>query len=376
MEFQIEKGIFNNAIKKGAGAVSTRAVVPALSGVHLVANEEGIIITGSDSDLSIRTFIQNDEMAGAEILNAGSIILPAKQLSNIVRSMPDNIISVKMLDGLKVEISSGKSKFTLNGMDGNEYPKLPEIKGESFQIKATYLKEMIDKTIYAVSKIDARPIITGVNLFAQNGRIAMVATDSHRLSKVVGDEVAGDIPNTVTLPEKTLKELSSLISDSSYVTVMQKDNQIVFQTDEFYVLSRVLEGNYPQTDRLIPMDYKTLLTADRRQLLSSIERSAILATENNTITLKVTNKNNGIFETIELSHTNSELGQSKEDIIVEKIEGEEITISFNPKYMIDALKRIDEETVVIEFNGTTRPFVIKPLEKHDFIQLALPVRIY
>ncbi|RKJ02185.1 DNA polymerase III subunit beta, partial [Butyricicoccus sp. 1XD8-22] len=178
-------------------------------------------ITGSDSDLSIRTFVSNDKIEGAEIIQEGSIVLPAKEFSSIARSMPNNTISIKSIGALQVEISSGKSKFTLNGMDGNEYPKLPAVDGESFTIKGATLKSLIEKTVYAVSKSETRPILTGVNVFFENGKLGMVATDSHRLAKVVGGDIQGVTPaENVTLPEKTLKELPAIIDNSKEVIVM------------------------------------------------------------------------------------------------------------------------------------------------------------
>lgn len=378
MEIKIDKIILNNAIKKVSRAISSKVSIPVLSGIHLVASQNGLMVTGSDSDLSIRTIIPNDKNDGLEIIQEGSIVLPAKELSGIARTMPDQFISIRKTNGLQVIISSGKSKFTLNGLDGESYPKLPEINSEGFSIEGSVLKSLVEKTVYAVSTSETRPILTGVNLFYESGKIGMVATDSHRLSKVVGGNVQEVTESeTVTIPNKTLKELPALIDESKEVIVIQKESQIVFKTDDVYVLSRLLTGSYPQTDRLIPKDYKTLLTVDRKNFLSSIERSTILQEKDRgVVTLKVTDKNSGIFETIELSHKNGELGQSREDIVVEGIEGEEITVSFNPRYMIDALKRIDEDKVAIEFNGAMKPFLVKPLNQVDFIQLILPVREY
>ncbi len=378
MEFNIDKRILTEAIKKVSKAISSKAAIPVLSGIHLVADESGLMLTGSDSDLSIRTFITNDKMDGAEIIQNGSIVLPAKEFAGIARSMPSDIISVTSIGVTQVNISSGKSKFVLNGMDGNEYPKLPKVDGESFIIKGSTLKSLIEKTSYAVANSEVRPILTGINLFIENDKLGMVATDSHRLSRVVGDEIQS-IPLTenITLPGKTLKELSSIIGDTEEILIKESASQIVFQSDKLYVMSRLLQGQYPPTERLIPVDHKTRLTVDRKSFLSSIERSAILTDgDKKVVTLTIAEQNNGIFETIELSHRSSELGQSKEEIIVEGIEGDELTISFNPTFMIEALKRIDDEKVVIEFSGSMRPFILKPSDGGNFTQLILPVRTY
>lgn len=378
MEFNINRVVFNEAIRKVMRAISSHTTIPTLTGVHLSVSQEGLLITGSDSNLSIRVMIPNDKIDGAEIINEGDIILPARELSGIARSMPDSIISFKSVGELRIDVVSGKSKFTLNGVDGSQYPRLPKVDGEGFTIKGEVLTDLVEKTVYAVSTVETRPILTGVNLFIEQGKLGMVATDSHRLARVVGGDV--DTPNTkeITIPQKTLKELPALLNDSKDVTVIQHESQIAFRTDDVYVLSRLLEGSYPETSRLIPNSCKTTLTMNTKGFLSAIERSAILAEKaKNVVTLKISDKNNGMFETIELSHKNGELGESKEEIIVEKIEGEEVILSFNPKYIIEALKRIDDDKVVVEFNGAMRPFILKPFNSaNNFIQLVLPVRTF
>ena len=375
MEFNINRGILTEALKKVMGAISNKPVIPILSGVQVVARAEGLTFTGSDSDLSIKSFISAKELDDIEIVEEGTIVLPAKQLSNIAKAMPEDKINIKK-NNLKVIISSGKSNFSLNGTDGQEYPQLPEIDGMSFSVKGKDLKTLIDKTLYAVAKMETRPVLTGVNLFFDSNKLGMVATDSHRLSKLVGREIDGNqLSESVTLPAKTLKELPSIIGESENVAVQLKNSQMLFKADDVFVLSRLIEGTFPQTDRLIPTEYKTALKVNKKSFISSIERSSILA-ENSVVTFKINDKNSGIFKTIELSHNISEIGQSKEDIIVDSIEGDEITLSFNSKYMVEALKRIDEEIVVIKFNGPMRPFVINGENNIEHVQIILPVRTY
>ncbi|MFD1363143.1 DNA polymerase III subunit beta [Lentibacillus salinarum] len=377
MNFKMNKAVLNNAIKKVSGAINPNTPIPALTGMHLAANQDSLTITGGDSDLFIRTFIPSDETEGVEIIEEGSIILPAKELAGIAQKMPKDLIAFATTDETKMQISSGKSNFTLNGANGSDYPKLPKVEGDSYPVKGQVLQELVEKTAYATSNMETRPVLTGANLFHQEGSIGMVATDSHRLSKVVGEEqLEGDI-SPVTIPEKTLQKLPKLIGDAETVHVKQTDSQIMFQTEEIQVFSRLLDGNYPQTDRLISAEHKTRLTTNRKDFLSSMERSTILAEKGKQIvTLEIKDENSGIFETIKLSHNSDEVGQSIEDIIVDETEGEEIKISFNAQFMIDALKRIDDEKVVIEFNGAMRPFIIKPENKTHFIQLILPVRTY
>lgn len=381
MEIKVSKMDLTEAIKKVTKAISGKAIIPILSGLHLVAKNNRLILTGSDSELSIRTFlnVNEDEVDSIEILQEGSIVLPAKKFERIIRSMPNKMITIKSKEDNKnqIEIISGKSCFTLNGMAGDEYPKMPNIDGKGFSIKGMELKSLIERTIYAVSKSESKPILNGVKLFFENGQLGMVATDAYRLARVVGDIFQNETEETITIPGNTLKEIPSLLSDSDEVLIKIASNQVVFKTENVYILSRLLEGKYPETDRLIPTDYKTLLTVDRKSFLGAIERSAILAENDHPVVkLTITKENSGIFKSVELSHTSLELGESKEQIIVDEIEGEELTISFNPNYMIDALKRIEEEKIIIEFNGAMRPFILKPFDKSNLIHLILPMRTY
>lgn len=241
---------------------------------------------------------------------------------------------------------------------------------------------MIEKTSFACSKSETRPILTGVHLFEENGRIGMVATDSYRLSKIVEDEVLeGNIEGlqNIVIPQKALKEIGTLIEQSEQVIVrlMNNGNYIGFETEGIEIFSKLLDGNYPDTNKLIPIEHNTLVKASRTGLLSAIERSMILQQDNRkVIKLKISNNNNSMFKIIEVFTMSDEVGKSQEQVVVEDIQGEELEISFNPEYLSDALKALDDEQVIIEFNGSLRPFVVKPTSNDNHVQLVLPIRTY
>lgn len=373
MEFIINKTVLNEGLNKVSKAISSNPVIPILSGVFLSAQENELVLIGSDSTLSIQTVINNKDNENIEVIRNGTIVLPAREFINICRAMPESEIKVSVQDKLKVKLTSGKSNFTLNGIDSKEFPRLPNVKGKGITLNGMELSNYIEKTVYAVANNQARPILTGVNFFFKSNQLGLVATDAYRLSKVVGIDYEGEEFESVVIPEKALKEIPKLLK--SKVTVIKDNNLIVFKTDNDYVVTRILDGNYPETEKLIPKNYKTLLKVNRLSFLSAIERSAILSSKDkSSVTFKIDDENEGIFETIELSYTDQELGQSKENILVEGIEGEAITISFNPDFMIDALKKSDSEEIHIEFNGPMRPFVVKEVGNNRFIQLITPMR--
>lgn len=381
MEIIVKKNVLNEGLRKVSRAINSSPTIPILSGVLVSVNEDELVLTGSDTTLSIRTTISNNEKDEVlEVTKSGDIVLPAREFTSICRAMPKDDIKISVQDNLQVKLSSGKSNFTLNGVDGEDYPRLPKVdeNGKGIAMNGNELGDFIEKTVYAVSKMESRPILTGVNFFFQNDQLGLVATDSFRLSRVVGGDFEGEGFDTpAVIPERALKEIPRILKDSNNVTMIKENNQVVLKTENDYILTRLMEGSYPETDRLIPKNYTTLLKVNRIDFLSAMERSAILGDKDtNTVTFKIDDENEGIFETIELSHKDDELGQSKEDILVEGIEGEAITVSFNPIFMIDALKRINENEVHIEFNGAMRPFVVKGVGDNSFIQLITPVRRY
>lgn len=377
MKFTVNKDVFYKNLQKINRIVSSNAITPVLSGVHIRARNNELIITGTDTDVSVIKKIPNDLENGLMIEEEGSIVLPAKEFTKIVRSLPNSLINVTLSSEDKATIAAGKSKFNLNGEKGTQYPKIKVPKDYKFVIESEGLKALFDKTRYAVSKNETRPILTGVNLFFAHGQIGSVSTDAHRLSRVIIGDVKGTpFDEDITIPFKTVKELPSLLDDTKKVHVTSTDSQIVFNADKTTIVSRLLTGQYPNIDRLIPDNHQTEIIINRKEFIDSLERSAVLAKKESSVNFKISGKNKGIFETIQLSHVNGELGESKEELIVDEIFGEELDISFNPRYVIEALKSIDSDQASIQFNGPMKPFIIRPKGNEKILNLVLPVRTY
>lgn len=369
MKFKIEKGLLNNALTKVSKAINARSVIPVLSGVLIEVNESGLSLTGSDSNISIKSTVPVNSDNELEVELEGEVILPAKELTAIVKSMPTHIEMEQK--GSQIIVSSGKSKFTLNSTEANEYPKVKDKNEKIFDVNAEELSSLIRKTAFATSKMETRPILMGVHFSTVNGRIGAVATDSHRLSRVFGKDA--DFEGDFVIPATSIKEIPTLFKDGD-ITVSKSENNVSFRDEETFVLVRLLTGSYPEIERLIPTDYSTSLTIDRTSFLGSLERSKILSADQ-VATFELSDKKGGIFQSIILSTNNNEVGKSQEEIIVDSVDGDELTISFNAAYVIEALKSIDSETVVFEFSGDMKPFVIKPISNtEDALQLVLPIR--
>jgi DNA polymerase III subunit beta len=234
---------------------------------------------------------------------------------------------------------------------------------------------MIRQTFFAVSTSETRPILTGVNWKIENGELNCIATDSHRLAlRKAKIETENNESYNVVIPGKSLNELSKIIDDSNeLIDIVITENQILFKAKHLLFFSRLLEGNYPDTSRLIPNESKTDIVVNTKEFLHAIDRASLLAREGRNNVVKLSTIDGGV---IEISSNTPEIGKVVEEIQGQSIDGEELKISFSAKYMMDALKALEGTDVRVSFTGAMRPFVIKPLHDETTLQLILPVRTY
>ncbi|WP_155972280.1 DNA polymerase III subunit beta [Streptococcus ruminantium] len=375
IQFSINKTAFLQALNITKRAISTKNAIPILSTVRISVTSEGITLTGSNGQISIEHFISTqDENAGLLISSSGSILLEAGFFINVVSSMPDLVIDFNEIEQKQVVLTSGKSEITLKGKEADQYPRLQEVPASKPLILETkVLKQTINETAFAASQQESRPILTGVHfVLTDNKNLKTVATDSHRMSqrKLVLDKSGDDF--NVVIPSRSLKEFAAVFTDDiETVEVFFSNNQILFRSEHISFYTRLLEGTYPDTDRLIPTDFKTTAIFDTAKLRHSMERARLLsnATQNGTVKLEIANH-------VVSAHVNSpEVGRVNEEIDTLEVAGEDLIISFNPTYLIEALKAISSEQVKISFISSVRPFTLVPSgEDEDFIQLVTPVR--
>jgi DNA polymerase-3 subunit beta len=378
MRFIIQRERLVQSVSDVMKAVTSRTTIPILTGIKIVATKDGVTLTGSDSDISIESFIPKEEDGDeiVEIKEPGAIVLQAKFFGEIVKKLPTDFVEMELQNQLQVVIRSGKSEFNLNGFDADEYPHLPQIEEEKvFRIPTDLLKTMIRQTVFAVSASETRPVLTGVNWKVGNNALLCIATDSHRLA-LRRAQIDLDMENSfnVVIPGKSLNELSKILDDhNDLVEIVVTENQILFKAKHLLFFSRLLEGNYPDTSRLIPTDSKTDVVVNTKDFLHAIDRASLLAREgrNNVVRLATLED-----KTIEVSSNTPEIGKVIEELQSQEIEGEELKISFSAKYMIDALKTLEGPEIKISFTGAMRPFVIRPINDDSILQLILPVRTY
>ncbi|MEC1178485.1 DNA polymerase III subunit beta [Metasolibacillus meyeri] len=378
MKFDIMRDRLLAGLNDVMKAVSSKTTIPILTGIKIDVTHEGLRLTGSDADITIQTYIPVEE-DGEQLMNVsatGSIVLQARMFNEIVRKLPTNEVEIEVSAGFATNIRSGKSEFHLIGLDASEYPLLPEVaEGRQFSIPTDLLKSVIRETVFAVATSESRPVLTGVNWRILDNELICVATDSHRLArrKIQLEQLPAEI-NSVVIPGKSLNELNKILEDTTdLVQIALTNYHVLFKTDDVLFFSRLLEGNYPDTSRLIPEEYKTNVTINGKALLQAIDRASLLAREDRNNVVRFETLENS---TVEISSNSPEIGKVEEQISVENLEGESLKISFSAKYMMEALRAIDGQDVIIQFTGTMRPFILRSIHDDAILQLILPVRTY
>ena len=378
MKFEIMRDHLLASLNDVMKAISSKTTIPILTGIKIDVTNEGISLTGSDQDITIQAFIPT-ETDGQQIITiseTGSIVLQARMFNEIVRKLPTNEVEIEVTNGFATYIRSGKSEFHLIGQDAIEYPLLPEISAdEQFTMPTDLLKAIIRETVFAVATTESRPVLTGVNWNIQADELICVATDSHRLArrKVKLESLPVGV-SSIVIPGKSLNELNKILEDSTNpVQIVMTNQQVLFKADNLLFFSRLLEGNYPDTSRLIPESYQTNVTINGKALLQAIDRASLLAREDRNNVVRFETLEN---QAIEISSNSPEIGKVQEEIPVEVLDGEALKISFSAKYMMEALKAIDGQDVVIQFTGAMRPFILKSMADDSILQLILPVRTY
>ena len=374
MKVTLNRTEFMQELQTVQRAISSKTTIPILTGVKLVLTDKGLTLTGSNADISIETFLSAEkEKVQMKIEQTGAIVLQARFFSEIIRRLPDNTVTLEVIENNQVAITSGKANFTVNGLDADSYPHLPVVESQDrIEVPAHILNKIVNETVFAVSQHESRPILTGVHFVLENKKLLAVATDSHRLSQRVIPLESGDANFNIVIPGKSLTELSrSLTDEEEAIQISIMDNQVLFQTKTMKFYSRLLEGTYPDTNRLIPSSFNTEIEFSVPELLSAIERASLLSHEgrNNIVRLSINE------DSVILYGNSPEIGKVEEDLSYEQVSGEPLEISFNPDYMKAALRAFGDTSITIRFISAIRPFTLEPTESQgSFIQLITPVR--
>lgn len=372
MNFKVARYQLLNSLQKVARAVSAKTPLPALTGIRFEIKNDKLYLLGSDADITIETIIENNENENIlTVYEEGSVVITAKYILEIVRKIDSDYIEFELLDGALTRISGNSSEFKINGIKINEYPNIDLSKPEKyFSIDASLLKNVISQTIFATSDKETRPVLTGVNFKCSGGLVECVATDSYRLAKK-SFNIDHELNFNITVPAKSLNEVSKIIDKDSNIDIYVSGKKIQFIFENTIIQTRLIDGLFPDTSKLIPTIFNTTLKVDTREILNSIDRASLMTTEVNHII-----KLNMYPNAVELSSRSQEVGSVKEKLMETELNGNNLEISFSGKYVSEALRAINSTEVIISFSGEMKPFIIKNTKDDSVVQLVLPVRTF
>lgn len=350
-----------NIVQKG---ISSKTTLPILSGILLEAKDNKLNLVGTDLELGIESYVDCD------VLEEGSIVITSRIFGEIIKKLPSLPIELTVDEDNSVHIVCGNSSFNIIGQPSVEYPQLPKIDDDiSFEIPKDLLKNMIRQTVFATAQDETRPILTGALLEVKEGRASLVALDGYRLAlKNVNVACMNSIK--AVIPGKTLNEVNKILEDDdSNVKIMVASSHVLFDLGNTIIISRLLEGSFLNYKDIVRNEYKSKARVKTRDIQESIERASLLAREGRNNLIKF-----DIIDDKMIITSNSEIGDVHEEIPI-KLEGEDIKIAFNSKYILDGLKVIDSEEIVLNFVSNVNPCIINPNEDNNYTYLILPVRL-
>ena len=362
MKIRIAKEKLMEGIQIVQNVVSTRSTLPILSNMLMETNGNKVKLNTTDLDIGISCELP------VEIIEEGSITIPAKRFSDIVKELPSGEVTITTKKNNQIDIEGHKCRFKLIGIPKEEFPKFPEFKDkEVIKIKQKVLKEMIRLTSFAVSHEESRYILNGILMEINDDQIRFVATDGKRLAKIDKKvDIAIKKEISVIIPLKAIHEIYRNLADEGEVSFLTSTNQVLFDVDGILIATRIIEGDFPNYQQVIPSPVTPKIQVDTQQLLSAIRRANLLATpEFQAIKVEV------FSDKVVVSKITPDVGESREEVPVE-YGGKEMIIGFNPQFLIDVLKHIDEKTIPVEVTGPDKPAVIR---MGDYLYLALPMRI-
>ncbi len=372
MKFIIDKNILLEALTNVSRAIGTRTTIPILNGIKLDLDETGLSLMASDSELTIRVKIDEKEIKKIE--KTGSMIIQSKYILDIIRKMPAEIINFESEEDSKLKIYTDNNEFNLNCYDINDYPNITlEESKEPIEIKDEILKNIINETSYAVSNQEVRPLLTGINLKINGDILECIATDSYRLAKKnIKLSKPVNTAINIVIPGKSIIELEKMLDNEEDVVMHIFNNKILFKYKNIEFQTNLLSGTYPDTSNFIPNEFAYMINLDLKAFNDAVDRASLLAVnrDKNIVKVLIDNKIMTIFS------SSSEIGKTEEKLSIDCSNKEKLEIAFSSRYMLEALRVIKEDSILLLINSDDKPILIKPIKDESLIELILPVKTY
>jgi len=375
MKFKINRDHFATGLQQVLNVVGTRATMPILSNVLLQAEGDHVSLTTTNLDLGIRCRLR------ADVQTPGAITLPVRKLATIVKALPNLEVTLDAGSGTQAKLTSGGSNFKLMGLAAEEFPPLPSFADQHvFNLPQETLGQMLKSVAYAQSEDENRYILNGVYFSFAENKLTLVATDGRRLALIAQDvEVSEENEGTLILPAKTVQELSRLLGQGEEVKITFNERQVAFEIkiseeaetsglqDTVYLVSKIVEGNYPNYKQVIPKETEHRVKIERELLQDCVDRAALMTSDkSNSVKVKLSDN------LLEVMASSTEFGESHESMAI-SYEGPEVQVAFNPRFMTDPLRAVTKDEIYFEFKDELSPGVFKTLD--GFLCVIMPLRL-
>lgn len=353
-------------VQTAARAVSSRSSLPILGHLLIRTQDSKIRLAATDLEIGVECSVT------ANVEEAGSMTVPARVFSEVLSTLPDTDVILSVDEGARVSLKCGTSDYQILGLPAEEFPMLPEVKDEiSFKIEKATLRKAIEQTIFAVSQDESRASLTGILLMLQEENLRMVSTDTHRLCVTDSLITEGKGESTAIVPGRAMGELHRIVSDKEegLVTVNVSQSQILFNVNDSILVSRLIEGQFPNFQKVIPSEFSKKLIIPTEQFMQSVRRAAIVARDNaNRIICRTDDAK------ITITAESSTVGTAYEEVDIVR-DGEDMEMAFSAKYMLDFLGVIDTESIEMQLTGNLSPALLKPQESEDYSYVLMPMQI-
>ena len=373
MRFTIKREEFLKGLNIANRAVSSKIAMPVLENLRLDLTDRGLFITGSNLDISIKTQVPY-KLGEEDIIRnykEGSTLIKAKLITDIARKMDSDEITLDVIDSTIATISNNRSEYRLNCVKPDEYPDLDlEASGVQLTLTVNDFNTLVNQTAFAASLKEQRPILTALNLEARDGVLTATATDSARMARKTLSIPLG-VEFVANVPAKMMNEVNHLLEGRESVTIAFSDKKALFTIGTTVVATRLIAGDYPNTKNIVPKVTNYLLEVNANDLMKAIERANILSIDReNIVDLSMSE------DSIEISAKSSQVGSAVERIDVFKYVGQNLHISFNSGFVIEAVKALGSADVTLAFVGEMKPFVVENASDDSVVQIVTPIRTY
>ena len=358
-----------NYVIKG---ISSKNLIPILNCIKFELTDEGLYLMSTDNEIAIKTFLDKKDIESID--QVGEVVVSGRYIYDIIRKLPNETINIEEVVDSKLLIYTSTSSFHLNCNNASEFPNLDlEDNKNPIYISKKGFKNLISQTSFATSSQETRPVLTGINFKISGNKLECTATDSYRLAKktiTLEETLKEDI--NIIIPTKNLLELTRLLGEEDNLEIHIFSNKVIFKFDTIVMMSRLINGTYPDTSKLIPTEFALEMKTSLSHFYDSIDRASLLTNEADKNTIKLESKGTEII----VSSNIPEIGNVEEKLEVVKNNDSDIKIAFSSKYMMEALKSFDSEEICLLFNGEIKPIIVKNPDSDDLIQLILPIRTY